>query len=79
LTNKETMALSFNGGSIEVGRSLSDYFSKEVKEKVVEVLTSDASCSIRGYRLSEDTPVFLADDAKMLMENLDHMIKIQQT
>ena len=31
------------------------------------------------FRLSEDTPVFLADDAKMLMENLDHMIKIQQT
>ena len=49
------MALSFNGGSIEAGRSLSDYFSKEIKEKVVEVLTSDVSCSIRGYRLSEAT------------------------
>lgn len=55
LTNKKTMALSFKGGSIEVGRNLSDYFSKEVKEKVVEVLTSDASCSIEGYQLSEVT------------------------
>ncbi len=27
------------------------------------------------FRLSQDAPVFLADDAKMLMENLDHMIK----
>ncbi len=55
LTNKETMALSFNGASIEVGRSLSDYFSKEVEEKVTEVLTSDASCLIKGYRLSQAT------------------------
>jgi len=55
LTNKETMALSFNGGSIKVGRNLSDYFSKEVEEKVTEVLTSDASSLIEGYRLSETT------------------------
>lgn len=55
LTNKETMALSFNGGSIEVGRSLSYYLSKEVEEKITEVLTSDASCLIEGYRLSEAT------------------------
>ena len=55
LTNKETMTLSFNGGSINVGRNLSDYFSKEVEEKVTEVLTSDASCSIKEYRLSETT------------------------
>jgi response regulator RpfG family c-di-GMP phosphodiesterase len=55
LTNKETMAFSFNGGSIKVGSNLSDYFSKEVEEKVTEVLTSDASCSIEGYRLSETT------------------------
>ena len=55
LTNKETMALSFNGGSIKVGSSLSDYFSKEVEEKVAEVLTSDASCLIEAYRLSEAT------------------------
>lgn len=55
LTNKKTVTLSFNGGSIEVGRSLSDYFSKEVEEKMTEVLTSDASCLIKGYRLSEAT------------------------
>ncbi len=55
LTNKETMTLSFNGTSINVGSSLSDYFSKEVEKKVTEVLTSYASCSIKGYRLSETT------------------------
>lgn len=55
LTNKETVTLSFNGGSIEVGRSLLDYFSKEVEEKVTEVLTSDASCLIEEYRLSQAT------------------------
>ncbi len=55
LINKKTMALSFNSGSIEVGRSLSDYFSKEVGKKVTEVLTSDAPCLIEGYRLSEAT------------------------
>ena len=55
LTNKKTMTLSFNGGSIQVGGNLSDYFSKEVKEKVTEVLTSDSSCLIEGYRLSEAT------------------------
>ena len=55
MANKETMSLSFNGGNINVGGNLSDYFSKEVKEKVAEVLTSDASCLIEGYRLSEAT------------------------
>ena len=30
------------------------------------------------FRLSQDTPVFLAADAKMLMENLDHMIKYRK-
>jgi response regulator RpfG family c-di-GMP phosphodiesterase len=53
LTNKETMALSFNGSGIKVGRNLSDYFPQEVKERVTEVLTSDAPCLIEGYRLSE--------------------------
>jgi YesN/AraC family two-component response regulator len=55
LTNKETMGLSFNGDSIRVGSNLSDYFSKAVGKKVTEVLTSDAPCSIKGYRLSETT------------------------
>jgi response regulator RpfG family c-di-GMP phosphodiesterase len=55
LTNKETMALSLKGDSIEVGKDLSDYFSKGVKEKVTEVLQSDKSCLIEGYRLSETT------------------------
>jgi len=55
LTNKESMTLSFNGGNINVGGNLSDYFSNEVKEKVAEVLTSDASSSIEGYRFSEAT------------------------
>ncbi len=55
LTNKKTMSLSFNGDSIEVGKNLSDYFSKEVREKVTGALESDASCLIKGYRLSEAT------------------------
>ena len=55
LTNKETMALSFNGGSIEVGKNLLDYFSQEVNKKMTEVLKSDVSCLIEGYRLSEST------------------------
>ena len=55
LTNKETMVLSFNGDSIEVGKNLSNYFSKEVKEKVTKVLRSDVSCEIKGYRLPQAT------------------------
>ncbi|MBT8374282.1 MAG: response regulator [Deltaproteobacteria bacterium] len=50
-TNKETMALSFNGDNIEVGKKLSDYFSQGVKEMAAEVLKSDAPCSINGYKL----------------------------
>ena len=55
LVNKKTMTLSLNGSSIEVGGNLSDYFSKTVKQKVTEVLTSDSSCLIKGYRLSDAT------------------------
>ena len=55
LANKETMYLSFNGGKINVGGNISYYFSQEVKEKVTEVLRSDASCLIEGYRLSKAT------------------------
>ena len=54
-TNKETMALSFNGNSIEVGKNLSNYFSKQVKEKVATVLKSDVSCLIKKYRLPQAT------------------------
>jgi YesN/AraC family two-component response regulator len=53
--NKETMGLSFDGSNIEVGRSLTDYFSEQVKERVTEVFESDASCSINGYRLPQKT------------------------
>jgi len=55
LANKETMTLSFNGDNINVGGNLPDYFSKEVKKKVTEMLTSDASCLIERYRLSKAT------------------------
>lgn len=55
LTNKETTDLSFNDDSIEVGKNLLDYFSKEVNEKVAEVLNSGVSCFIKGYPLSEMT------------------------
>jgi len=53
LINRKIETLSFDHGSMEIGKRLSDYFSKEVEEKIAGVLTADTGDTLPGYRISE--------------------------
>ena len=55
LTNSKAQALSFNNGSIEIGKSLSEFFSSDVKEKIAGVLSTDTGDAFNGYMFSEAT------------------------
>jgi response regulator RpfG family c-di-GMP phosphodiesterase len=53
LINQEVNSVLGNNKGIEIGKSLSDYFSSDIGEKMTEVLTSNKSQTIQGYRFSE--------------------------
>ena len=55
LTNSKAQALSINNGSIEIGKSLSEFFSSDVKEKIAGVLSTDTGDAFNGYMFSEAT------------------------
>ena len=52
LINREAQSLQFENKKIEIGRSLTDYFSTEVEKKVKSVLKLKKSTELKGYRLS---------------------------
>ena len=53
LTNSKAQALSINNGSIEIGKSLSEFFSSDVEEKIAGVLSTDTGDAFNGYMFSE--------------------------
>lgn len=53
LINRNVETLSFNNESIKIGKRLSDYFSGDVKEKIVGVLTTHTCDTLTGYRISK--------------------------
>jgi response regulator RpfG family c-di-GMP phosphodiesterase len=53
LFNREAKSLSINGRRIEIGKDISDYFSTDVKEKIVSALETNATQIIENYRVSE--------------------------
>jgi response regulator RpfG family c-di-GMP phosphodiesterase len=55
LINRNMETLSFNNESVKIGRRLSDYFSRDVEEKITGVLTTDICDTFTGYRISEAT------------------------
>jgi response regulator RpfG family c-di-GMP phosphodiesterase len=55
LTNSKALALSFDNGSIEIGKRLSDFFSSDVEEKIAGVLNTDTGDAFNGYMFSEAT------------------------
>ncbi len=55
VTNSKALALSFDNGSIEIGKRLSDFFSSDVEEKIAAVLNTDTGEAFNGYMLSEAT------------------------
>jgi response regulator RpfG family c-di-GMP phosphodiesterase len=52
LINRQAQSLSKSDKSIELGRRLSDYFSKDMEEKMDEAMRSNTSLALKGYRLS---------------------------
>ena len=44
----------------------------------VLLFSLEANAENGFFRLSDDTSVFLADDIKLLMENLDHIVKTRK-
>jgi response regulator RpfG family c-di-GMP phosphodiesterase len=55
LINRNMETLSFNNESVKIGRRLSDYFSRDVEEKITGVLTTDICDTFTGYRISGAT------------------------
>ena len=53
LINNQAINLSFNNGSVEVGKRLSELFSSDVEEKIAGVLAADSCDTLNGYRGSE--------------------------
>jgi len=55
LTNSKAQTLSFNNGSVEVGKRLSEFFSSDLEEKITDVLTANTCDTFKEYRFSEAT------------------------
>jgi response regulator RpfG family c-di-GMP phosphodiesterase len=55
LINRKVETLSLNNKNIEIGKKLTDFFSRDVKEKIAAVLTVDTCDTLTGYRISEAT------------------------
>ncbi len=55
LINSKAQALSFNNGSVEVGKRLSEFFSSDLEEKITDVLTANTGDTFKEYRFSEAT------------------------
>jgi response regulator RpfG family c-di-GMP phosphodiesterase len=55
LFNLQARSISISGKSIEIGRDISDYFSTNVKEKIVSALESNTTQIIENYQVSEST------------------------
>ncbi len=53
LVNRQAHALLEKSESIEVGRRLLDYFSNDVADKMIHVLTSSTPQELKGYPLSK--------------------------
>ncbi len=53
LINRNVGTLSFNNENVKIGKRLSDYFSRDVEEKIAGVLTTDTCDTLKGYRISE--------------------------
>jgi len=51
--NRDAGHLSVNGENIEVGKEISYYFSKIVKEKIVSALEANTTQIIKNYQMSE--------------------------
>jgi len=52
LINREAKSLSINGNDIEIGREINDYFSPNVKEKIISTLESNTTQTIKDYQVS---------------------------
>jgi response regulator RpfG family c-di-GMP phosphodiesterase len=55
LINHNVKTLRFNNESVKIGKRLSDYFSRDVEEKIIGVLTSDTCDTLTEYRISKVT------------------------
>lgn len=55
LINRNVEILSFNNESVKIGKRLSDYFSRNVEEKIIGVLTTDTCDTLTEYRISDVT------------------------
>jgi len=55
LINRNVEILSFNNESLKIGKRLSDYFSRDVEEKIIGVLTTDTCDTLTEYRISDAT------------------------
>jgi len=53
LINRNVETLSFKNENVKIGRRLSDYFSRNVEEKIAGVLTTYTCDTLTGYRISE--------------------------
>jgi len=54
LINDKAQALSFKDGNIEVGKKISDYFSREVEEIIADVFKNNTSDTYEKCRLGEE-------------------------
>lgn len=50
--NRKAKSLSINGESIEIGKEINDYFSDNVKEKIVSTLETHTTQIIKNYQVS---------------------------
>jgi len=55
LINHNVKTLLFNNESVKIGKRLSDYFSRDVEEKIIGVLTTDTCDTLTEYRISKIT------------------------
>jgi PAS domain S-box-containing protein len=55
LINRKAEKLSLNNKNIEIGKKLTDFFSRDVEEKTVGTLTADTCDTLAEYRISDAT------------------------
>ena len=52
MINNKALELSIENRKIEIGRDLSDYFSNDLENRILEVITADTGATIEGCRFS---------------------------
>jgi response regulator RpfG family c-di-GMP phosphodiesterase len=50
--NQEAKCLSINGQNIEIGKEINEYFSEDVKEKIVSTLETNTTQIIKNYQVA---------------------------